>query len=74
MHNGLLLSALWDAAFDCGLISFADNSTVLTSPQLGETARKALGIATAPALTGLHAEHRVNLALNRARDTFHTGE
>src|SRR5262249_33086646 len=24
VHNGLLLSALWDAAFDRGLISFAD--------------------------------------------------
>src|SRR5438093_853602 len=22
VHNGLLLSALWDAAFDCGLVSF----------------------------------------------------
>ena len=27
VHNGLLLSALWDAAFDCGLISFADDGT-----------------------------------------------
>ena len=25
VHNGLLLSALWDAAFDAGLISFADD-------------------------------------------------
>ena len=24
VHNGLLLSALWDCAFDAGLISFAD--------------------------------------------------
>jgi hypothetical protein len=24
VHNGLLLSALWDAAFDKGLVSFAD--------------------------------------------------
>jgi predicted restriction endonuclease len=29
VHNGLLLSALWDAAFDRGLISFADDGTVL---------------------------------------------
>src|SRR3977135_1680410 len=27
VHNGLLLSALWDAAFDAGLISFADDGT-----------------------------------------------
>ncbi len=25
VHNGLLLSALWDTAFDAGLISFADD-------------------------------------------------
>jgi putative restriction endonuclease len=31
VHNGLLLSALWDAAFDRGLISFADDGTVLAS-------------------------------------------
>jgi len=73
VHNGLLLSALWDAAFDRGLISFAHDGTVLTNPQLSETARKALGIATAPALTGLRAEHRANLALHRALNGFHIG-
>ena len=31
VHNGLLLSALWDAAFDRGLISFADDGAVLAS-------------------------------------------
>jgi predicted restriction endonuclease len=36
VHNGLLLSALWDAAFDGGLVSFADDGTVLASPQLSE--------------------------------------
>jgi predicted restriction endonuclease len=33
VHNGLLLSALWDAAFDKGLVSFADDGTPLASPQ-----------------------------------------
>jgi predicted restriction endonuclease len=32
VHNGLLLSALWDAAFDTGLVSFADDGTVRASP------------------------------------------
>jgi putative restriction endonuclease len=41
VHNGLLLSALWDAAFDAGLISFADDGTVLASPELSATARTA---------------------------------
>jgi putative restriction endonuclease len=40
VHNGLLLSALWDAAFDCGLVSFADNGSVLASSQLSETSRR----------------------------------
>ena len=70
VHNGLLLSALWDAAFDRGLISFADDGTVLASLELSETARKALGVAVAPPLTGLRAQHRANLALHRTRNGF----
>jgi hypothetical protein len=70
VHNGLLLSALWDAAFDRGLISFADDGIILASPQLGETARRALDVATAPPLTGLRDAHRANLALHRARNGF----
>ncbi|QUS40607.1 HNH endonuclease [Tardiphaga alba] len=42
VHNGLLLSALWDAAFDAGLISFDDHGNVLISPHLDESARYAL--------------------------------
>jgi predicted restriction endonuclease len=37
--NGLLLSASWDAAFDRGLISVADDGHVLASPKLSESAR-----------------------------------
>jgi putative restriction endonuclease len=44
VHNGLLLSALWDAAFDKGLVSFADDGTPLASPRLSRAAREALGI------------------------------
>ena len=65
VHNGLLLSALWDAAFDRGLISFADDGTVLASPQLSETARNALGLIDAPPLAGLRDGHKTNLALHR---------
>ena len=32
VHNGLLLSALWDAAFDTGLVSFADDGTASPAP------------------------------------------
>jgi hypothetical protein len=70
VHNGLLLSALWDAAFDRGLISFSDDGTVLTSPYLSETARVALAIPAAPPLVDLRDAHRANLVLHRARNGF----
>jgi hypothetical protein len=55
----------WDAAFDRGLISFADEATYWS-----EAARKAPGVATAPPLNGLRDAHRANLALHRARNGF----
>jgi putative restriction endonuclease len=70
VHNGLLLSALWDAAFDRGIISFADDGTILASPQLSEAARTALGLSGAPPLAGLRDAHRTNLALHRTRNGF----
>jgi HNH endonuclease len=70
VHNGLLLSALWDAAFDQGLVSFADDGTALASPLLDAVARQALAIDTAPALRGLREAHRANLAAHRARHVF----
>jgi predicted restriction endonuclease len=36
VHNGLLLSAFWDAAFDKGLVSFDDNGRPLPSPKLSD--------------------------------------
>jgi hypothetical protein len=70
VHNGLLLSALWDAAFDPGLVSFADDGTVLTSPELSAAARTALGIESTPRLSNLRDAHRANLAAQRARHGF----
>jgi putative restriction endonuclease len=70
VHNGLLLSALWDAAFDRGLVSFADDGTVLTSPKLRTREREVLGLALTPKLTGLREQHWANLSLHRARHGF----
>ena len=67
MHNGLLLSALWDAAFDSGLVSFADDGTALASPELSAAARTALGIEDALRLPDLRETHLTNLAAHRAR-------
>jgi hypothetical protein len=67
VHNGLLLSALWDAAFDKGLVSFADDGTPLVSPLLSDAARKALGLDAIQPIHGLRDGHRANLTVHRAR-------
>ncbi|HZS85287.1 MAG TPA: HNH endonuclease [Stellaceae bacterium] len=66
VHNGLLLSALWDAAFDEGLVTFDDDGLAIASPSLGSIARAALGLAAPARLDGLRDEHRANLAWHRA--------
>ncbi len=48
VHNGLLLSALWDAAFDAGLASFEDDGTPLLVPRLSATAAAALAQGIRP--------------------------
>jgi hypothetical protein len=70
VHNGLLLSALWDAAFDTGLVSFVNAGTVLVSPELSTAARTALGIERAPQLPDLRDADRASLAAHCARDGF----
>jgi predicted restriction endonuclease len=70
VHNGLLLSALWDAAFDQGLVSFADDGTALIGAKLSEAARKTLGVEAASPLRGLRDAHQANLAVHRSRHGF----
>ncbi len=67
VHNGLLLSALWDAAFDKGLVSFDPEGRVLVSASLGPEARVSLATGRATPLTGLTEAHRANLERHRAR-------
>jgi putative restriction endonuclease len=74
VHNGLLLSALWDAAFDTGLVSFADDGIVLDSPDLSAIARTALGspdLSTA-ARTALGIERAPRLPYLREPPTAST--
>jgi putative restriction endonuclease len=65
VHNGLLLSALWDSAFDAGLITFSDSGHAIASPKLGDVARKALRLDVAMPLT-LSADHKDRMAWHRA--------
>jgi hypothetical protein len=60
----LLLSSLWDAAFDSGLVSFDDWGNVLVSPDLTAEAARELRIGRAPALN-LRPGHQSNLAYHR---------
>jgi hypothetical protein len=70
VYNGLLLSALWDAAFDQGLVSFADDGTPLIGPKLSEAARRTLGVDAASPLRDLRDAHRAHLAAHRLRHGF----
>lgn len=64
VHNGLLLSALWDAAFDKGLVTFDDLGRPIASPILGDDARQALKLDTVRPLT-LAEEHKKRLKWHR---------
>jgi hypothetical protein len=56
--NGLLLSALWDAAFDAGLVTFADDGAPILSPHLSTAARAALDLTARVPLSAAH-RHRM---------------
>lgn len=65
VYNGLLLSALWDAAFDAGLVTFDDDGMALTSALLEGAAHEALAVNSARRLV-LSDEHRPYLAYHRS--------
>jgi hypothetical protein len=64
VHNGLLLSALWDAAFDRALVTFDDAGNPEFSSRLSDTARNAMHWSQSVQLTD---QHRQNLAHHRLR-------
>lgn len=72
VHNGLLLSALWDCAFDTGLVSVADTGEVLRSARLSDAAAHALRLGSVATIPHLTPAHRQNLAHHRTRHGFTT--
>lgn len=64
VHNGLLLSALWDAAFDQGLVTFDQEGRPQFSPLLSDAACAELRWHHPIALTDKHEQrlawHRIN--------------
>ncbi len=69
VHNGLLLAAHWDAAFDTGLLTFRDDGAPLLKPQLCAATLAALRPAEASPLS-LTDEHRRYLTHHRKRHGF----
>jgi len=69
VHNGLLLSALWDAAFEAGLVSFDDRGRPLRSPTITQAAAEQLYVQSAGQLK-LTKVHLANLARHRAKHGF----
>lgn len=69
VHNGLLLSALWDAAFDQGLISFSDEGNLLVSPRLSERATAVLTDGR-PVTVAVSIGHAPYLREHRLRHGF----
>ena len=63
VHNGLLLSALWDAAFDRGLATFDDNGRPQLSRYMSEAATSELRWQTPIQLT---EKHRMRLEWHRS--------
>ena len=64
VHNGLLLSALWDAVFDGGLITFDDDGIPVFSEKLSDQARARLHFDQPVDLTD---KHRVFLQWHRTQ-------
>ena len=57
VHNGILLSALWDAAFDKGLVTFDDAGAPVFSPHLSEVGRNGLSFMYPIPLINAHLNY-----------------
>jgi hypothetical protein len=66
VHNGLLLVAQFDAAFDAALITFSENGEIQYSSELTFSA-KAMLLKAEPAKITLTAQHRHYLEIHRVR-------
>lgn len=66
-HNGLLLAAHWDLAFDAGLVTFEEDGTLRLSPRLTHQAQSLLipNALNPPRLTELRSSHLPYLCHHR---------
>jgi hypothetical protein len=66
-HNGLLVLPQYDRLFDRGLISFADDGTMLLSPALPRDRFDLLGVSEGARLAAVAPAHRPFLSFHRDR-------
>lgn len=66
VFNGLLLAPHLDAVFDAGVITLAEDGTVLVSDALSTGARSILGLENRLKVRGLHPAHEDYLTWHRA--------
>lgn len=67
VHNGLLLAAHLDIAFDQGFITVADDGTVLVSGRLPRREREVLGVDVPRRVDGLRPQHAPYLEWHQER-------
>ncbi len=67
VYNGPLLSSLWDAAFDAGLLSFDDSRSAIPSLALGDKAKADLRLDDVKPLI-LSGEQLQRLAWHRTNE------
>ena len=67
VHNGLLLAAHLDAAFDAGLIAVREDGAVVVAAALDMETREVLGLDRPRRVRGLVASHRPYLTWHRER-------
>jgi hypothetical protein len=67
VYNGILLSSLWDAAFDAGVVSFSSEGIPIISPALSPKAFHALRLDEFTILKGITHAHDVMLTRHRMK-------
>jgi hypothetical protein len=67
VYNGFLLSSLWDAVFDAGLVSFRCDGAPIVSSALSVNALRALRINESPVLKGIKYAHDLMLVRHREK-------
>lgn len=73
VFNGLLLAPHFDAAFERGFITVADDAAIVVSAALAEGDRRALGVEGPLVVRGLAEGHRGYLGWHRER-VFEKGQ